>query len=71
MLLNKKSQRINTFTFGITPEEARKIRRQKERDKMPTLENMFKRAKRNTQRRNLKEKYKIEVESTKKKKKLL
>jgi hypothetical protein len=71
MLLNKKSRRITTFTIETTPEEARKIRRQKELDKMPTLENMFKRAKRNTQRRKLKEKYKIEVESPKKIKKLL
>lgn len=66
MLLNKKSQRINTFTFGITPEEARKIRRQKELEKMPTLENMFKRAKRNARRRELREKYGIDVESQKK-----
>ena len=29
MLLNKKSQRINTFTFGITPEEARKNKKAK------------------------------------------
>lgn len=71
MLLNKKSKRINTFTFGITPEEARKIRRQKELDKMPTLENMFKRAKRNTKRKMIREKYNIKPESSKKIKKLL
>jgi hypothetical protein len=71
MLLNKKSKRINTFTFGITPEEARKIRRQKELDKMPTLENMFKRAKRNTKRKKLREKYSMETKSPKKIKKLL
>lgn len=62
MLLNKKSQRINTFTFGITPEEARKVRRQKELDKMPTLKNMFKRAKRNARRRKLEEKYNLDSE---------
>ncbi len=71
MLLNKKSQRITTFTFGITPKEARKIRRQKELEKMPTLENMFKRAKRNARRRELREKYGIDVESQKKIKKML
>ena len=70
-MLNRKSQRVHTFTFGITPEEARKIRRQKELDKMPTLENRFKRAKRNARRRNLRQKYKIEVESPKKIKKIL
>ena len=68
MSLNKKSRRISTFTIGITPEEAKKMRRQKELDKMPTLENMFKRAKRNARRRELKEKYNIEVEYPKIKK---
>lgn len=71
MLLNRKSQRISTFTFGITPEEARKIRREKELAKMPTLENMFKRAKKNTRKRKLREKYNMEIESSKKIKKLL
>ena len=71
MLFNKKSQRVKTFTFGITPEEARKIRRQKELERMPTLENMFKRAKRNARRRELKEKYRIEIEPCKRSRKLL
>ena len=71
MLLNKKSRRITTFTIEITSEEARKIRRQKELDKMPTLENMFKRAKRNSRRRELKEKYSVDVEPSKKIKKFV
>lgn len=66
MLLNKKSRRITTFTIETTPEEARKIRRQKELDKMPTLENMFKRAKRNARRRELKEKYSVDIQPSKK-----
>ena len=44
MLLNKKSQRITTFTFGITPKEARKIRRQKELEKMPLFGFFYKKA---------------------------
>jgi hypothetical protein len=36
---------------------------------MPPLENMFKRAKRNARRRELREKYRIDVESPKKNKK--
>lgn len=43
---------VKIFGFGeLTREEARKIRRQKELEKMPTLENKFKRLKRNAERR--------------------
>ncbi len=60
MLINKKTRKINTITFGITPEEAKKVRRQKELEKMPTLENRLKKAKRNARRRELQRKFQIE-----------
>lgn len=73
MIISKKDTGlIKTFEFGgLTREEARKIRRQKELERAPTLENRFKRAKRNTKRRELRKKYKVEISTPPRRKKKL
>ena len=72
IIMTKDTGLVKTFEFGgLTREEARKIRKQKELEKAPTLENKFKRLKRNAKRRELREKYKVEISTPPKRKKKL
>ena len=62
MILDRQSQRVKSYTFTITEEEARRVRQKKILRSLPTLENRLRRARRNQRLREIRERNKDKYE---------